>query len=63
MKIIKLLSTILILTLFVTAQANPVEIDNDIKTFKQELITKFKFKQDEVNKVISHANYNDKIVN
>jgi membrane-bound lytic murein transglycosylase B len=62
MKIIKLLSTILVLTSFVTAQANPVEIDNDIKTFKQELITKFKFKQDEVNKVISHANYNDKIV-
>ena len=62
MKLAKIFAMILVLSSITISHAEPTNLEKDVKKFKQELIHKFKFKEQEVNKVIAGAKYNDKII-
>lgn len=63
MKLAKIFAMLLVVSSITISHAKPTNLANDINKFKQELIHKFKFKEQEVNKVIANAKYNDKIIN
>ena len=64
MKLIRLCTIFIATISFAFAQnIDADKVKQDIKMFKQELVEKFNFKQEEVSKVMDNAKYNEKIIN